>query len=121
MLHVENLQGKPEPVNLLKKEPRLHDIQECLSRMASKWHDLGTCLEVESGKLESLSHDMSMSDTNRLMDVVNEWDNSRCSPHTFEKLNECLDTINQKKYTRMIEKMLESKRPYYSRQPDYTS
>ena len=121
LLHVENLQGKPELVNLLKKEPRLHDIQECLSGMASKWRDLGTCLQVESGKLESLSRDTSMSDTTKLMDVVNEWDNSHCSPHTVEKLNDCLNTINQKKYTRMIEKMLESKRPYYSRQPDYTS
>ena len=119
LLHVENLKRKPEPVNLLMKEPRLSDIQECLNGMASKWRDLGTCLEVESGKLESLSHDVSMSDTTRLMEVVNEWDNSRCSPHTFKKLNECLNKIGKKKYIEKIEQMLKDQRPYYSKKPDY--
>ena len=118
-LHVENLKRKSEPKNLLMKEPRLSDIQECLSGMASKWRELGTCLQVESGKLESLSHDVSMSDTTKLMDVVNEWDNSRCSPYIFEKLIECLNQIG-KKFTGMIKQMLERKRPYYSSKPDYT-
>ena len=119
LLHVENLKGKPEPVNLLMKEPRLSDIQECLNGMASKWREFGTCLQVESDKLKCLSHDVSMSDTTRLMDVVNEWDNSRCSPHTFKKLNECLNKIGQNKYIEKIEQMLKDQRRYYSRKPDY--
>ena len=106
--------------NLLMKEPRLNDIQECLCGMSSKWRELGTCLEVESGKLESLSHDMSMRDTTRLMDVANEWDNSRCSPHTFEKLINCLQIIDRDKYIKTIMEMLKRKRSYYSKQPDYS-
>ena len=103
------------------KEPRLSDIQEYLSGMASKWRELGTCLQVESGKLESLSRDVSMRDTTRLTDVVNEWDNSRCSPHTFENLINCLKIIEMSKYIYKITQMLKDKRPHYSRQPDYTS
>ena len=66
--------------------------------MASKWRDLGTCLGVKSGKLESLAHDVSMSDTTRLIELFSEWDNSRCSHHTFENLINCLKTIDRNKY-----------------------
>ena len=102
------------------KEPILSDIQECLIGMASKWRDLGTCLGVKSGKLESLAHDVSMSDTTRLTEVANEWDNSRCSPHTFEKLISCLKTLGKINYIETIMRMLERKRSYYSKQPDYS-
>ena len=88
--------------------------------MGYKWRDLGHCLQVESGKLESLSHDVSMSDTTRLMDVINEWDNSRCSHHTFEKLINCLKTIYMNKYIEKITLMLENNRAHYSKQLDYS-
>ena len=88
--------------------------------MASKWRELGTCLQVKSGKLESLSYDVRMSDKTRLMDVVTEWDNSRCSPHTFEKLISCLKTIDMNRYIEKITQMLENKKAYYSDQPDYS-
>ena len=98
----------------------MSDIQECLSEMASEWSDLGTCLQVEHGKLESFTHDVSMSDTTRLMKVANEWDNSRCSPHTFEKLISCLKILKKNKYIKTIMEMLERERSYYSKQPDYS-
>ena len=88
--------------------------------MASKWRDLGTCLGVKSGKLESLAHDVSMSDTTRLIEVFSEWDNSRCSHHTFENLINCLKTIDRDKYIEEIKRMLENNRAHYSKQPDYS-
>ena len=106
--------------DLLRKEPRSDDLQRCLIKMADKWRDLGDCLGVESGTLGSLAHDLSMSDTTRLMGVFHKWDNSRCSSHTFEKLISCLEIIEMNKYIEKITDMLEKNRAHYSKQPDYS-
>ena len=88
--------------------------------MANKWFGLGTCLQVKSGELDSLSRNVGMSDTDRLMKVFSKWDNSRCSHHTFEKLIRCLEIIEMNKYIEKIMNMLEENRAYYSKQPDYS-
>ena len=88
--------------------------------MEYKWRDLGNCLGVKSGTLESLAHDASMSDTTRLIGVFREWDNSRCSHHTFENLINCLKTIDMNKYIEKITDMLENNRAHYSKQLDYS-
>ena len=108
------------PQNLLKKEPRLHHLQECLLEMANKWFGLGTCLQVKSGKLESLSHNVGMSDTDRLLQVFIEWNNSRCSHHTFENLIHCLKIIDMNRYIEKIMQILERNRVSYSEESDYS-
>ena len=73
--------------------------------MAVEWKEFGTSLKVDSGILASYSTTRD-SDVRKLMDVVDKWKTSRCSPYTFEQLIISLCDIDKIETADLVIEML---------------
>jgi hypothetical protein len=71
--------------DILGKKPKLEDVTELLADYQYAWREIGTALKVKAGKLMSLVHS-SDSVSNKLIDVIRMWINSKCSPVTWDNL-----------------------------------
>ena len=93
--------------NLKTKGPKKHHLQSWLSSIAVEWKELGTSLKVDSGTLASYTR-TQISDVNKLMDVLNNWRTSQCSPFTFEQLITSLCDINKFDVADLVIKKLDT-------------
>ena len=106
---------------LMKKSPNLRDIANWLSDRAAVWRKIGVSLNVKGGMLDSIQHNVTFSDANRLTEVFEEWRRTVCSPHTFEHLIKCLEDINEVDAAKTIKEKFKDPQVIaeYSNKPDY--
>ena len=81
----------------------MHHLMNWLVILQPNWREVGQSLKVKEYKLESLGLQI-VDDAVRLSKVFNEWENSLCSPYTFEQL---ISSLKERGYERAIKKIKE--------------
>ena len=97
---------------ILKKSPDSSHVMYFIKCHSARWNEFGSELQVPSNKRESLKHDKTLDDRDRLEQVVIFWIESECSLVTWQKILKTLDSMDLNKTARRVQDCLKSQQVF---------
>ncbi len=94
------------PAAVRRVEP--NDVCILLNDISRDWDNIGQSLRVPFEFRDELYKDGGRNNNGKLEAVINKWDQSQCSPVTWDRLIEALNDTGHKKTIEKIQRHLQT-------------
>ena len=93
---------------MLDKPPDPNDIMDLIKNdISSSWNSVGSELNISMNVRDTLRRDISLTDTDKLERILNEWSQSETKPVTWRIVLEALKSLQRQDLIRKVIAYLE--------------
>ena len=93
---------------MLDKPPDPNDIMDLIKNdISSSWNSVGSELNISMNFRDTLRRDISLTDTDKLERILNEWSQSETKPVTWRIVLEALKSLQRQDLIRKVIAYLE--------------
>ena len=104
------LDGVDGGFSITWKSPDIFELHRLIAGVSAMWYQIGIGLEVDEDFRKSIKQNIVGQDSVKLEEVLRRWDDSQCSPVTWDRIIKVLDFVGKHK--------LATKVGEYTKKPD---
>ena len=91
------LDGVDGGFSIMRKSPNIFELHRLIVGVSAMWYEIGTGLEVDENFRDGLKNNIVGQDSVKLEKVLRRWEDSQCSPVTWDRIIKVLDFVGKHK------------------------